>query len=138
MLAFSDEANFHLDGVMTRHNHRYWASQKPAWVTEQSLHSPRTTAWAAISLDRIYGPFFFDESVNSERYLDMLRDDFWPLLQGNGKEGDLLFMQDGVPPHWGTQVRRWLNDHFPQRWMGRGSPNMPWPPRSSDIRAYTV
>ena len=132
LLTFSDEAHFHLDGVVNRHNHRYWAPQNPFWVTEQSLHSPRTTAWAAIGKNNMYGPFFFDESVNSDRYLAMLRDQFWPALQQNDKE-HLLFMHDGAPPHWGSEVRRWLNDHFPQRWMGRGSPNMPWPPRSPDL-----
>ena len=42
-------------------------------------------------------------------------------------------MQDGTPPHWGLQVREWLNETLPLRWMGRGSPNMPWPPRSPDL-----
>ena len=42
-------------------------------------------------------------------------------------------MHDGAPPHWGIPVRVWLNEKMPQRWMGRGSPNMPWPPRSPDL-----
>ena len=41
-LIFSDEAHFHIDGGVNRHNHRYWAPQNPGWVSEQSLHSPRT------------------------------------------------------------------------------------------------
>ena len=31
------------------------------------------------------------------------------------------------------RVRTWLDQRFPERWMGRGSPTMPWPPRSPDI-----
>ena len=101
--------------------------------SNRCIHHVRTTAWAAIGRHNIYGPFFFDESVNSDRYLVMLRDKFWPALQRSYKEEEALFMQDGAPPHWAIQVRRWLDEHFPQRWMGRGSPNMPWSPRSPDL-----
>ncbi len=45
-------------------------------------------------------------------------------------DDELLFMQDGAPPHWGLLVHAWLNETLPDRWMGCGSPNMPWPRRS--------
>ena len=32
---------------------------------------------------------------------------------------DLVFMQDGAPPHFTTVVCEWLNAHFHGRWMGR-------------------
>ena len=50
----------------------------------------------------------------------------------------LLFRQnlwiqlDGCPVHYARPVRQWLNDHYPQRWIGRGGP-IPWPQRSPDI-----
>jgi len=40
-LAFSDEANFHMDGMVNRHNCRYWAPENPNWVIEQGLHSEK-------------------------------------------------------------------------------------------------
>ena len=36
------------------------------------------------------------------------------------------------PPHWGLIVRDFLNETFPNRWIGRNGPT-PWPPRSPDI-----
>lgn len=132
-MMFSDEAHFHLDGGVNRHNHRYWSMENPNWVMEQGLHSPRVTVWAAIGEAGIIGPFFFDETVNSERYLAMLTDKFWPQIDQKGLTDDIIFMQDGAPPHWGLGVRGWLNEHLPGRWMGRGSPNLPWPPRSPDL-----
>lgn len=46
-------------------------------------------------------------------------------------------MQDGAPPHFAIIVRQWLNEVFPGRWMGRGSPNDPppfrWPAYSPDL-----
>jgi len=44
----------------------------------------------------------------------------------------IIFQKDGVPPHWGSHVRRVLDAKFPNRWTGRDGPT-PWPPRSPDI-----
>lgn len=75
----------------------------------------------------------FDGNVTSQSYLAMLNSFFWPELTERGFQDDAIFMQDGAPPHFGLIVRQWLNDRFPERWMGRSSPNMPWPPRSPDL-----
>src|SRR5271168_2410539 len=50
----------------------------------------------------------------------------------------MLFMQDGAPPHYKLEVRRWLNERFPGRWIGRlGSARVPtpivWPANSPDL-----
>ncbi|GBM09709.1 hypothetical protein AVEN_186414-1 [Araneus ventricosus] len=44
----------------------------------------------------------------------------------------MMFQQDGAPPHWGSLVRNFLDETFPDRWIGRNGPT-PWPPRSPDI-----
>ena len=63
----------------------------------------------------------------------MLQEQFWPDVIGKGDEDTLIFMQDGAPPHWGRNVRAWLSEILPGRWMGHGSLNMPWPPPSPDL-----
>jgi hypothetical protein len=131
-LLHTDEANFHLSGAVNKQNFRYWSSQNPNWVTDEPLHSPKVIVWAGVSSKRIIGPFFFDENVNGTNYLLMLQEKMWPELTRREKES-IRFMQDGAPPHWSHNVREWLNEHFPNRWIGRGSPNMPWPPRSPDL-----
>jgi hypothetical protein len=66
----------------------------------------------------------------------------YPVADEDDEEGagdrlldNLIFMQDGAPPHFGGL--RWLDDHFPERWMGRGTraypAPYPWPPRSPDL-----
>ena len=135
-IAFSDEAHFHIDGGVNRHNCRYWAPENPNWVREQGLHSPRTTVWAAIWEGGIIGPIFFDQNVDSESYLEMLGTEFWPQVEQRGLQDTMIFMQDGAPPHFATIVRHWLNQKLPGRWIGRGTANdlnIPWPPRSPDI-----
>lgn len=131
-LAFSDEAHFYLDGGVNRHNHRYWAPENPCWVTEHSLHPEKTTVWAVICTEALIGPFFFDQTVNGERYLSMLQQQFWPEVKRLGLKNTMIFMQDGAPPHWSREVRKWLDIKFPNRWMGRGGP-MRWPARSPDL-----
>jgi hypothetical protein len=44
----------------------------------------------------------------------------------------MWFQQDGAPPHFNIAVRRHLDAHFPNRWIGRGGP-IAWPPRSPDL-----
>jgi len=42
------------------------------------------------------------------------------------------YQQDGAPPHWATSVRKFLDQHFPGRWIGRNGPII-WAPRSLDL-----
>lgn len=135
-IAFSDEAHFHIDGAVNRHNCRYWAPKNPTWVREQGLHSPRTTVWAAMWEGGIIGPIFFDRNVDSDSYLKMLETEFYPEVEQRGLKETMIFMQDGAPPHFAIIVRNWLNQKFPNRWIGRGTANdlnIPWPPRSPDL-----
>lgn len=44
----------------------------------------------------------------------------------------MWFQQDGAPPHFGRQVTVFLNENFPERWIGRGGP-VHWPARSPDL-----
>ena len=133
-LLFSDEATFHLDGQVNTQNCRYWNSTNPNWTLERTLQSPKVTVWCGIWREGVVGPFFFDNNVTGDTYLQMMQDEFLPELEALHMQRHVcIFMQDGAPPHWSTSVRRWLDTTFPGRWMGRGSPNMPWPPRSPDL-----
>ena len=44
----------------------------------------------------------------------------------------IIFQRDGALPHCRSQVRRFLDAIFPNRWTGRDGPT-PWPPRSPNI-----
>lgn len=132
-LLFSDEAHFSIHGDVNRHNFRYWANNNPHWVREAPLHSPRLTVWAAIGHQRVIGPFFFEDTVTAASYLALLQERFYPAAQELPNFHELIFMQDGAPPHWALPVRNWLTTAFPERWMGRDSPNLPWPANSPDL-----
>ena len=81
--------------------------------------------------NQIIGPFIFAEStITANIYLNMLKHYVVPQLEEF--QPRVVFQQDGAPPHWGLIVRDFLNETFPNRWIGRNGPT-PWPPRSPDI-----
>ena len=133
---FSDEAIFHLEGSINKHNSSFWSQKNPNWVVEKTMHSPKIMVWAAVGAPGIIGPFFLEGNVDGESYLRLLQDEFYPEFSSLPNQSELLFMQDGAPPHWAQPVRDWLNTTLPQMWIGRGSSrdeNIPWPPRSPDL-----
>ena len=44
----------------------------------------------------------------------------------------IIFQQDGAPPNYERNVRKFLDDVFPNRWIGRCGP-MTWASRSPDL-----
>jgi hypothetical protein len=130
-ICFSDEATFHVCGKVNRHNCRIWGSENPRVVIEHERDSPKVNVWCGVMHDRIIGPFFFAEAnVNRWSYLDML--ELYAVPQLQELQPEIIFQQDGAPPHWARCVRDFLNATFPERWIGRGGPTK-WPPRSPDL-----
>lgn len=129
---FTDEAIFTLNGGVNKQNVRYWSDENPHFYTEQALHAPKIVVWCGLWSRGIVGPFFFEGTVNGENYLDMLKEWLIPQIQAHPLFDTMLFMQDGAPPHFSREVRAWLHDTFPERWIGRRGP-IEWPPRSPDL-----
>lgn len=128
---FSDEATFHVNGVVNRHNCRIWGSENPHVVQEVERDSPKVNVWCALAAYGVIGPFFFAErTVTSASYLDMLQEYAVPQIED--RQPNVYYQQDGAPPHWGLHVRNYLDEQFPERWIGRDGP-ISWPPRSPDI-----
>ena len=45
----------------------------------------------------------------------------------------MYFPHDGAPPHYTWHVREYLNESFPNCWLGHGGP-VAWPPRSPQLK----
>ena len=131
-LIWSDEAVFHLGGFVNRHNSHYWGKKSPNKLMKKSQHRPPLTVWAAITADGLIGLVILRDTMNAERYLEVLEGTLMPSLQNIDRDHYMIFMQDGALPHYATPVRRFLNDELPVRWLGRRGP-LEWPARSCDI-----
>lgn len=130
-IVFSDEATFCLNGNVNRHNCRYWAAENPHWMIQNHTQTPqKLNVWVGICADHIIGPFFIRGTLTGDRYLQLLQQQIIPACQAN--LDDLWFQQDGAPPHYHLDVRRYLNVVFPARWIGRRG-SVEWPPRSPDL-----
>ena len=99
------------------------------------METPGISVWAEIWSGWIIGPFFIEGNLTGERYLDMLRNQILPaigdvrVIGGNELRipANVIFMQDGAPPHYLLVVRQFLNVAFPNSWIGQECP-IAWPP----------
>lgn len=136
---FSDEAHFHLEGYVNKHNCRYWAPNNPKQKHQRQLHSPKVTVWCAISGSGIIGPYFFENqngasvTVNSERYVNMIETYFHPIVERDSRfNRNTWFQQDGATAHTARDTMTVIQALFPQKLISRFG-DLAWPPRSPDI-----
>lgn len=134
-IVFSDEATFMLNGKVNRHNCRFWANENPHWMREGHTQRPgKLNVWAGLLGNHKIGPFFIDGNLTSQLYLELLETQIVPTIRNvmGPNYASTFFQQDGAPPHFGRNVREFLNNTFPNRWIGRGG-TIEWPPRSPDL-----
>lgn len=127
-IIWSDESLFRLDGTINRHNDVVWATTNPHRQVQVPNSQQSVMVWCGITSAGLIGPFFFEEYVTADSYLQLLQTVLWPAARHRGK----TFQQDGAGPHYALSVRGWLDQKFPGRWIGRRGP-IEWPPRSPDL-----
>jgi len=93
---------------------------------------PKVTVWCGMTATRVIGPYLMRDTMNAERYLQMLEDYLWPKVSGWENVDELVFMHDGAPPQFALSVRAWLDQKIPGRWLGRRGTHE-WPARSPDL-----
>lgn len=135
---FTDEAHFHLNGIVNKQNWRFWGSENPHLCEEKALYSPKVTAWAAVCARGIIGPFFVRETVTTERYVKILEQFVSTQLALVDRPGIDWFMQDGARPHRTDKVFRFLHEYFGNRVIALDYPQftdtgIAWPPYSPDL-----
>ena len=87
-ILLSYEANFYVSGEVNRQNCRYYSQDNPHFMLDSKEHScPKIMVWCGLWRDHVLGPFFFNQTVTGERYLNMLQNDLIPQfdLLGDGR-----------------------------------------------------
>ena len=138
---FSDEAHCHLSGHVNKQNMRFWAQAQPHEHTTAPLSQEKVTVWCAIGRKGIIGPYFFEDehenrvTVNSERYIAMMRNKFIPALRRRRRVdmNSVIFQQDGAPPHCSNESFEFLRRYFPGDQLISRRTDFPWPPYSPDL-----
>ena len=81
--------------------------------------------------------FFEDEAVNRQKYLQILKNYFYPIMQRKIFNNKMIFQQDGASHYFSKKVRAWLNEKFNGRRIGRGGP-ISWAPHSPDLTLLDI
>lgn len=134
-IIWSDETKFTNCGVFNRKNQHIWSIENPRENRElRNQIRFCVNVWAGMCGNKILGPYIFNENLNGNLYLAFLNTTFQDYLEEFplGRLRRLWFQQDGAPPHNTLNVRNFLNEEFPQKWIGnRGA--VEWPARSPDL-----
>lgn len=134
-IVWTDEAQFTRDGITNFHNLHEWANENPHNKKENAFQRRfDVSVWARIIDNTLIGPKVLPPRLNSQNYLEFLREVMPEILEEVplAVRNHFFYQQDGAPAHYGLIVRDWLHTNFPQRWIGRAGP-IAWPPRSPDL-----
>lgn len=127
---FSDECAIRLDDCAP--NGYCWMSDDDIWKPEflqQTRHSGggMLMIWGCITQFGVGPLVFFNGTVDSQLYLDLLRKTVKPFLTQLNRQGwkEWVFMDDNAPIHRATIVKNWI--------AKEGIDNPEWPPYSPDL-----
>ena len=93
---WSDKAFFHIGVFVNRHNCHYRAAHDPEVTVEKTQNRPKVTVWCVMTAARVIGAYLLRDTMNIERYLQMLEDYMWPIVSGWENVDELVFMHDGT------------------------------------------
>lgn len=130
-IVFSDEAVFHVNGTVNKHNLHYWSRENPKVFVEKPHDRRSVTVWAMIDHTGVLGFDVSEQTMNGDRYCHVLRQHVIPFFRQR-ENSNRYYQQDGAPPHYSTAARTILNEQLPGRWIGRRG-SVEWPPRSPDL-----
>jgi hypothetical protein len=108
---FTDECAVYAEGRGNA-NLSFWSKENPHFWEQVQQHPPSVMIWAAISATHLIGPFFISGSVTSQSYIDMLRNQFLPVLRNKRLLLSTHFQQDGAPAHTAHATRNFFERPF--------------------------
>lgn len=131
---FVDEASFHKNGHVNRHNFHYYDTINPYILRTHSQTRWTLNTWGGIVGDYVIGPHFFEGRVNGQVYLEFLQNNLEELLEDVPRDirDRMWYLHDGAPVHHTAAIHEHLNVTFPNSRIGRGGPHG-WPTRSPDL-----
>lgn len=135
-IIWTDESYVASDGIVNRYNKHYWADENPRATMERGIQQGRFgfSLWVALTWNGILAYQIYQEPLNGERYLNILRQHIEPFMENLplNELQNMYFQQDGAPPHNTRAVTDFLRENFGRNWLGTSGP-VRWPPRSPDL-----
>jgi hypothetical protein len=109
-------------------NNRYCPSQNPHLTHEVLFHPVKVGVWFPVNTRIVGGVFLFNETINCERYVQVIFRQYFPELT---EEETLYgwFQQDSATAHTTRIYMQALSDVFGDRIVSSGI----WPAHSPDL-----
>lgn len=131
---WTDESCFSTSRRRNRSHYHRWSTENPYEIEEIQYQGRQSVSvWCGIVGNYILGPLFYRGQLDGDRYLNFLRNeisDFIDDLPLNVAT-NIIWQQDGAPPHCKRPVTQYLNVEYPQ-WIGKNG-TIPWPANSPDL-----
>ena len=134
-VVFTDEKWFFLRPHPNKQNTRVWSSSNPFRYDDcVKQGAEKVMCFVAIVAGKILPPIWFPPgtSINSDKYLEILRDLVWPEIQKIPGHQRFYYQQDGAPCHCAKKCLEFLSEKFKGKVISRRS-SRPWPAHSPDL-----
>lgn len=133
-IIWTDESKFTREGIFNRRNNHFWAVENPKFVKERGFQFQFGFNVFCLLMDNKFAYCIYEENLNSDKYLDILRMTVSEFLDGLSLQliMSCWYQLDGAPAHCSNVVSQELNGMFEDRWIRRLGP-WDWPPRSPDL-----
>ena len=136
---WTDEKIFVLNQRPNRKNDGTWSIENPHKALEvNNRNGKKMMIFVAIVDGHIpivhafMGEDGKSQSVNGDRYQQLIEDVAWPALRGKATRRNYWSMQDGAPPHCTNAAKKFLLEKFKGRVISRGTA-VSWPAHSPDL-----
>ena len=132
-ICFTDESTFTLNNEPNIQNWR--RENEHRLVHTRTQYPQKVNVWAGIFGHHIIGPFFLEDNLTGETYLNLLQNQIVPAVEEVAvKNQEIWYQMDGCPAHNSLMVRHYLQNMniFNGNIIG---PRylIPWPARSPDL-----
>lgn len=121
--------------MFNTHNLHEWRADNPNAVRVSNYqHRFSVNVWAGIVDNYLIGPYLMPCRLTGNVYETFLMEVLPRLLDDVPLAVccRMWYQHDGAPAHFHSNVRRYLDNVFPNKWIGRNGP-VSWPARSPDM-----
>lgn len=133
-ILFSDESSFFLKSRHNRKNVVYWSTvNEHLSIPIKTQFPQKINVWTGFVGPHLVGPFFIQENLTAQRYLDLLQGEIIPALNHLPIDINYIwFQQDGCPAHNSMLATNYIDQIFQERVISTYG-TIRWPPRSPDL-----
>lgn len=133
-IIWSDECHVSSAGIFNRHNNRHWSNHNEHQIFERQAQGRFGFNISCFILGNRLTYRIFNGNLTAQRYIEILRTSLLELLDDIPLQNrpNIYYQQDGAPAHNSVIVRDYLDNNFPNHWIGTRGPVF-WPARSPDL-----